>query len=311
MEGALHIDYTSLARVDLNLLLAFDALYSECSVTRAAERIGIGQSSMSHALGRLRTLLGDELFTRTTDGMRPTPRAVAVAPAIRSALGILQQNLLHTDGFAPSQAERTFVLGMPDSIEVPLLPRLMAFLAREAPRIKIRIRAIDRFDVLEQLNQDRLHMGIAGLLTEGGTQHKRRKLYSTGYLCLFDPAHLRVDTPLTIKDYVDVPHVLGSPRGDAHGVVDDALALNNLSRDIAVVTPHFAAVPFLLRGARLISTVPERPARIFARQFDLATSPVPLPLPESDVSMIWHSSYDRDPAHHWLREVIVKLTSTL
>ncbi|MBY5871370.1 LysR family transcriptional regulator [Rhizobium leguminosarum] len=307
----MNIDYSELNRIDLNLLIAFDVLHAECNVTRAAERLGIGQSSMSHSLNRLRKLFGDELFTRCPDGVRPTPRAMALAPAVRSALGIIQQNLLHDGVFDASQADRTFILGMPDSIEVPLLPRLLALLARDAPKIKIRIRAIDRFDVLEQLNHDRLHLGIAGLLTEGGTQHKRRKLYATGYLCLFDPVHLNIDTPVMLEDYVGVPHVLGSPRGDAHGVVDDALAIKGLKRNIAVVTPHFAAVPFMLKSARLISTVPERPARIFARQFDLATSPVPLPLPESDVSMIWHSSYDKDPAHHWLREVIVKLTATL
>lgn len=311
MEQTLHIDHVNLARIDLNLLIAFDALYSECNVTRAAERIGIGQPSMSHALSRLRKLLNDELFTRTSDGVRPTPRAAAIAPAIRSSLDLMQQTLLQRDPFDALRAERTFMLGMPDSIEVPLLPRLVAFLAREAPRIKLRLRAIDRYDVLEQLNQDRLHLGIAGLLTEGGLQHKRRRLYSTGYLCLFDPLHLKVDTPILLRDYIAVPHVLGSPRGDAHGVVDDALAANGLTRDIAVVTPHFAAVPFALKGAKLISTVPERPARIFARQFDLATSPVPVALPASDVSMIWHSSYDPDPAHQWLREVIVKIAATL
>ena len=108
-----------------------------------------------------------------------------------------------------------------------------------------------------------------------------------------------------------MPHVLGSPRGDSHGVVDDALALLGKRRTIAVTTPHFAAVPFLLKAARLISTVPERPARIFATRFGLATCPVPLSLPQSDVSMIWHSSYDHDPAHVWLRDVIARLAAAL
>ena len=198
---------------------------------------------------------------------------MALAPAVRSTLEIIQQNLLHDGVFDASQADRTFILGMPDSIEVTLLPRLLALLARDAPKIKIRIRAIDRFNVLEQLNQDRLHLGIAGLLTEGGTQHKRRKLYATRYLCLFDPIGLNIGMPVMLEDYAVIPHVLGSPRGDAHGVVDDALAIMGLKRNIAVVTPHFAAVPFLLKSAQLISTVPERPARIFAQQFDLVTSP--------------------------------------
>ncbi|WP_352545325.1 LysR family transcriptional regulator [Mesorhizobium sp. M0006] len=308
----LDIDHVNLSRIDLNLLNSFDALFSERSVTRAAERIGIGQPSMSHALGRLRRLIGDDLFVRVADGVKPTPRALALAPKIREALDLVQQTLLRAPEFDPANADRTFFLGMPDAIEVPLLPKLMAFLQHAAPSIRLRTRGIDRYGVLEQLDRDRLHMGIAGLLTEGGLQHKRRKLYQTGYVCLYDPTHLKIEPPLSLEDYLSVPHVLGSPRGDAHGVVDDALAAaGGLSRTIAVVTPHFAAIPFLLKGSRLISTIPDRPARMFARQFGLATCPVPVPLPDSDVSMIWHASYDGDPAHKWLRESIVRLAADL
>jgi LysR family transcriptional activator of mexEF-oprN operon len=311
MGAILIIDHANLSRLDLNLLIAFDALLAEGSVTRAAERVGIGQPSMSHALGRLRRLLKDELFIRAPDGVRPTPRAQALAAPIRVALSAIQEMLLQGQGFAPAEAERTFLLGMPDSVEVALLPRLLAHLETEAPKVRVRIRAIDRFEVLEQLDRDRLHLAVSGLLTEGAVHHKRRRLYGTNYLCLYDPARLPLAPPLTLEDYVAVPHVLGSPRGDAHGVVDDALAPLGLRRTIAVTTPHFAAVPFILKGARLLSTVPQRPARIFAERFGLVTSPVPVDLPNFDVSMLWHASYDHDPAHRWLRGTIARLAAEL
>ena len=306
MEAILLIDHANLNRLDLNLLVAFDALLAEGSVTRAAVRVGVGQPSMSHALGRLRQLLKDELFVRAPDGMKPTPRALALAEPIRGALCAIQATLLQERGFDPAGAERSFVLGMPDSVEVALLPRLMAHLEAEAPKVLVRVRSIDRFDVLEQLDRDRLHLGV-GLFTEGEVHHKRRRLYGTNYLCLYDPARLPLAPPLTLEDYLAVPHVLGSPRGDAHGVVDDALAPLGLRRTIAVTTPHFAAVPFMLKGARLLSTVPQRPARIFAERFGLATSPVPVVLPDVDVSMLWHASYDHDPAHRWLRGTVARL----
>jgi DNA-binding transcriptional LysR family regulator len=311
MEAILLINHAHLSRLDLNLLVAFDALLAEGSVTRAAERVGIGQSAMSHTLGRLRRLLKDELFVRAPEGMEPTPRAVALAEPIRITLAAIQEMLLQGEGFDPGEAERTFLLGMPDSIEVVLLPRLLAHLEAEAPKLRVRVRSIDRFEVLEQLDRDRLHLGIAGLLTEGAIHHKRRRLYVTDYLCLYDPARLPLAPPLTLEDYLAVPHVLGSPRGDAHGVVDDALASSGLRRTIAVVTPHFAAVPFLLKGARLLSTVPRRPARLFAERFGLTTSPVPVDLPDSDVSMLWHASYDHDPAHRWLRGTVARLAAEL
>jgi LysR family transcriptional activator of mexEF-oprN operon len=311
MGAILLIDHANLSRLDLNLLIAFDALLAEGSVTRAAERVGIGQPSMSHALGRLRRLLKDELFIRAPDGVRPTPRAQALAAPIRVALSAIQEMLLQGQGFAPAEAERTFLLGMPDSVEVALLPRLLAHLETEAPKVRVRIRAIDRFEVLEQLDRDRLHLAVSGLLTEGAVHHKRRRLYGTNYLCLYDPARLPLAPPLTLEDYVAVPHVLGSPRGDAHGVVDDALAPLGLRRTIAVTTPHFAAVPFHLKGARLLSTVPQPAARIFAERFGLATSPVPVALPDFAVSMLWHASYDHDPAHRWLRGTVARLAAEL
>lgn len=311
MGAILLIDHANLSRLDLNLLVAFDALLAEGSVTRAAERVGIGQPSMSHALGRLRRLFKDELFVRAPDGVRPTPRALALADPIRVALSAIQGTLLQEGGFDPAEAERTFVLGMPDSIELALLPRLLAHLEAEAPKVRVRVRAIDRFEVLEQLDRDRLHLAVSGLLTEGAVHHKRRRLYGIDYLCLYDPARLPLVPPLTLEDYVAVPHVLGSLRGDAHGVVDDALAPLGLRRTIAVTTPHFAAVPFHLKEARLLSTVPQPAARLFAERFDLAISPVPVALPDVDVSMLWHASYDHDPAHRWLRGTVARLAAEL
>jgi DNA-binding transcriptional LysR family regulator len=310
MEAILLIDHANLSRLDLNLLVAFDALLAEGSVTRAAGRVGISQPSMSHALGRLRRLFKDELFVRAPDGVRPTPRALALADPVRVALSAIQ-GTLQEGGFDPAEAERAFVLGMPDSVEVALLPRLLAHLEAAAPKIRLRVRTVDRFEVLEQLDRDRLHLAVSGLLTEGAVHHKRRRLYGIDYLVLYDPAQLPLQPPLTLEDYVAVPHVLGSLRGDAHGVVDDALAPLGLRRMVAVATPHFAAVPFLLKGARLLSTVPQPAAGIFAERFGLATSPVPVALPEVDVSMLWHASYDHDPAHRWLRGTIARLAAEL
>ena len=305
------INHADLCRLDLKLLVALDALLTEGSVTRAAERVGIGQPAMSHALARLRKLLNDELFVRARDGVRPTPRALTLAAPNWRALAAIQETLLQEQDFDPAGAEQSFVLGMPDSVEVALLPRLLAHLEVEAPKIRIRVQAIDRFEVAEQLDRDRLHLAIIGLHTEGAVHHKRRRLYGVSYLVLYDPVRLPLDPPLTLEDYLAIPHVLGSPRGDAHGVVDDALVPLGLRRTVAVATPHFAAVPFLLKGARLVSTVPLPAARLFAKRFGLAASPVPVALPEADVAMLWHASYDHDPAHRWLRGTIARLAADL
>ncbi|WP_441508159.1 LysR family transcriptional regulator [Bosea sp. 2YAB26] len=173
------IDHINLSRLDLNLLPAFDALLSEGSVTRAAKCIGIGRPSMSHVLNRLRRLFRDDLFIRAPVGIRPAPGALRLAGPIREALSMIQGTLLQGESFDPLQPERVFLLGMPDSVEVPLLPRLMALLASIAPRVRIQVRAIDRFTILELLDGHRLHLRAAGLLTEGSNHHKRRRLHTT------------------------------------------------------------------------------------------------------------------------------------
>jgi len=301
------IDHINLGRLDLNLLIAFDALVIEASVTRAARRVGIGQSAMSHALSRLRVLFDDELFMRMPEGMRPTPRARMLVVPVREALAAAQQILLKHQPFDPSSAERTFFIGMPDSIELVLLPRLLATVQRSAPGINLRARGTDRFQALGQIDQDELHL-VVGEFHQGGLQHKRRGLYQANYLCLFDGSQVQIEGALTLEDYTRFPHVLlGSITTKPHGVVDDALAKIGMSRTVAVTTERFVSVPYLLKSAPLISTCVQPAASIFAANFGLVAVPPPVALPDTHVSMMWHASYDVDPAHLWLRNTVFEI----
>lgn len=307
-EIILLIDHVNLSRLDLNLLVAFDALAVEGNLTRAAGRIGIGQPAMSHALGRLRILFNDELFVRAPEGIRPTPRATALIEPVRTALAVVQQTLSDHQNFAASKAKRTFFVGMPDSIEIALLPRLIAYIQAEAPDITIRTRSTDRFQVLEHLDDDRLHLAI-GPFEKGGLHHKRRGLYAANYECLYHPERIALKAPISLDQYLSYPHVLlGSLTAKPHGVVDDVLAKMGLNRTIGATTAHFIAVPYLLQEAAMISTCVQPAASMFCNAFGLRSSPVPITLPDSRVSMLWHSSYDKEPSHRWLRQAIVKLT---
>jgi DNA-binding transcriptional LysR family regulator len=300
------IDHANLARLDLNLLVAFDALLTERSVTRAAARLGLGQSAMSHNLSRLRALFGDELLTRAPEGMRPTPRALALVEPVRVALAQIQATLLQREAFDPATAERTFRIGLPDSLEAALIPALLAHLQEAAPGVRLQLRSIDRFQVLDELDADRLDLGV-GAFTEGQTHHKRRQLYTDSYLCLFNPEQVGISPPIPLEDYVRLPHVLTSLREDAHGVVDEALAKLRLKRTIALTTPRFFAVPFIVQRAPVITTMPSKLARYFAETLGLSISPPPVDLPEISISLLWHASYDRDPAHLWLRYTVTRL----
>ncbi|MGX5775376.1 LysR family transcriptional regulator [Methylorubrum zatmanii] len=302
----MRIDHVHLSRLDLNLLVALDALLTERSVTRAAGRIGISQSAMSHALARLRATFSDELLTRSADGMRPTPRALTLSAPVQAALSQIQQITASPAAFDPATADLTFTLGIPDSTEVLLMPTLIAHLQAVAPGVKLLLHTIDRNRILDDLDTGRVDLGI-GVFEQGQTHHKRRILNKESYLCIFNSELLGVSAPISLDDYLRFPHLLTSLVESAHGVVDDALAKIGRTRVIALTSPRFAVMPFVVRQAPVIATMHARLARFFAESMDLTVSPAPIALPDVAISMIWHSSNDDVPSQRWLRDTIVKL----
>ena len=302
----MRIDHVHLAKLDLNLLVALDALLSERSVTRAALTVGVSQSAMSHTLSRLRTTFADELLTRAPDGMRPTPRALALLAPMRAALAQIQDLTSAPATFDPATADVTFSLGIPDSTEVLLMPQLVARLQSVAPGVKLLLHTTNRQRILEDLDSGRVDLGI-GVFEEGQTHHKRRILNKESYLCVFNAELVGVTPPISLEDYVRLPHLLTSLVESAHGVVDEALAKLGLTRTIALTSPRFNAMPFVVRQAPVVATMHSRLARFFGESMGLAVSPAPIELPDVSISMIWHSSNDSAPGHRWLRETILEL----
>jgi DNA-binding transcriptional LysR family regulator len=302
------IDHINLARVDLNLLVALDALLTDRSVTRAAARVGLRQSAMSHNLARLRELLGDELLTRAPEGMRPTPRALALVDPVRIALAQITALVSPNRTFDARTAERAFTIGLPDGAEVLLGPALLSTLRASAPGIQLRLENTDR--LFDELDAGRLDFGIVfGPLPEGQVHHKQRRLGTDSFVCIFNGDRIGLASPISLEDYVRLPHVLTTLRRGERGVVDEALAKLGLSRTVAVTTPRFAAVPFLVAGAPLVATMPARIAHFFAATLGLSISPAPVELPEAVASLVWHASYDHDPANIWLRQTVESIAA--
>lgn len=300
------IDKNNLHGIDLNLLVSLDALLTERSVTRAAARIGIGQSAMSHALARLRARFSDEILTRGPDGMQPTPKAMRLAEPVRDALARIEAIMAPPPAFDPATADRLFTLGVPDSTEVMMMPALVAYLQQTAPGVRLLLRTVDRLRILQDLDAGRVDIGI-GVFEEGETHHKRRKLNPENYLCIYNRALIDIEPPISLEDYVRIPHVLTSLVESAHGVVDVALAELGLKRVIALTSPRFTVMPFVVREAPVIATMHSRLALFFADSMGLAVSPPPIKLPDVAISMIWHASNDADPGLKWLRETILRL----
>ncbi len=308
------IDTVNLGRIDLNLLVHLGALLTERSVTRAATRVGIGQSAMSHNLARLRELFSDELLTRGPGGMRLTPRAVMLLEPVQAMLAQVEALVSREQTFDPATAVRTFRFGLPDSMEILFMPALLARMREIAPGIHLRLYNFDASRLFDDLDADEMDIAIGyDAFQQGQLHHKRRKLFTETYVCMFNAEKTGITPPISLDDYVRLPHVLTSlqPARNARGIVDDALEKLGLRRSVALTTPRFLTVPSLVARAPVVVTIQSRLARRFAAELGLSLSPLPIALSDVTVSLLWHASYDRDPAHAWLREQVALLAAEL
>jgi len=300
--------HDSLAGVDLNLLVVLDALLAERHVTRAARRVGLTQPAASHALGRLRALLGDPLLVRGARGaLVPTPRAAAIAPALRRALDGVSEALRGEPVFEPATARRSFRIGAGDYQELVLLPGLMEQLAREAPGIDLWV---------VQLPDDSAHAMAAGDvdLVLGVWRHAewpagifQKPLFDEDFRCVVRAGHAATAQRLTLPRYCELSHLVVAPRGTPGSYVDEALARLGRSRRIAVRVPHFLIAPHVIAGSELIATLPTRIVRHHLEPLGLAMLPTPLDIPRFTVSMAWHERAHHDPGQRWLRDRIAEL----
>lgn len=308
------IDAINFGRLDLNLLVHLDALLTERSVTRAAARVGIGQSAMSHNLARLRELFDDELLTRGADGMRLTPRAMTLVDPVRTALAQVEAVLLRDQSFDPATAVRTFRLGLSDSMEILIVPRLLARMREIAPGIHLRLYNVDTSRLLDDLDADEVDLALSyGPIQQGQLHHKQRVLFTESFLCMFNAEKTGITPPISLEDYIRLPHVLTSlrPGRTVRGSVDEALEELGLQRSVALTTPRFLTVPYLVVQAPVIVTMGARLARRFAAELGLSLSPPPVKVKDITVSLVWHASYQHDPAHVWLRDQLVQLVAEL
>lgn len=284
-----------LAGIDLNLLTSLHALLEAQSVTRAAKQLGLTQPAVSHALRRLRELLGDELLVRTPHGMTATPRANELRPAVRAALDAAEAVLRATPAFDPASADRAFVIAMADQAAYLLLPRLMARLTREAPGVRIDVRGAP----LDRLAED-VDLAI-GLFHDEPASVRDEPLFDDQFVCVLRAGNPAARGALDTKRYLALEHLLVAPRGLPGSPLDDLLASRGQRRHIALVVPHFLVAPHVIAATDLVWTAPASLARVFAQQLPLAVREPPFRLGGFTIWMRWHVRLDGDPGLAWLR----------
>jgi DNA-binding transcriptional LysR family regulator len=300
-----------LRTLDLNLLLIFDAVYAERSISKAARKLNLSQPTVSNSIRRLRERLADPLFTPASNGVIPTARATSLAEPIRQALDLLQTGIRgHRDEFDHLHSRRTFVIAVEDYGEAVVLPGFFDWLSKVAPDIRLHIRREPGGELTNELREGSVDLSIDYFAPRTPGFHSECVVTDT-LVTLSRSDHPQLDDKLTLEAYLALKHVVLTPRAGTIAMIELALAKRGLRRSIAVEVPHFLSMPLLIQASDTLCTLPRRMADLYANRFRLKMHKLPLRIPEFPIFLIWHSSSDADPAHAWFRRHLMKFCSEL
>lgn len=302
--------------LDLNLLRVFDEVMAERNLTRAAEKLAITQPAVSNALRRLREVLGDELVTRRGHGVEPTPRALALWPAVRHALAQLQETL-SPGRFDPASAQTTFVLAMADATGATLIPPLIEIVEREAPGVSLRVVPLTTRDPRRLLDDESADMAVgyfpavladltARAQSDNVVAHESTRLYDGQYVCVMRADHPLAAVPMTLDLYCAARHLLVSFSGKPFGFIDGALAALGRERRIVLTVNQFFTAGRVVATTDLLTVLPRHFVGVASVRDELVWRPLPMTLPPVHVDALWHRRRNHDPAHRWLREAIAR-----
>lgn len=290
-----------LQRVDLNLLVAFDALMAERSVTRAAERMAVGQPAMSASLARLRALFDDPLLVRDGRSLVLTPVAESLVGPVRQSLSLIESVLGQRRTFDPASEARTFSLLASDYVLVVLLRSLLSELRREAPNVRINVRPISA-DYADQLRRGLIDLFIVPReLEQSGVPLHCEDLFTDRLVCATDVENREVGEVITREQFETLPY-LAYEGGALPSSTQKQLRALGIHRPVDVTTQSFVAAPLLLRDTPFFTVVYERLGRSLAAQARIRLLEPPFDLAPVTEAMFWSPRHEDSPAHRWLRE---------
>ncbi len=296
-----------LSSIDTHLVVALHALLLEKSVTRAAKRIGVTQPTMSHALSRLRACFDDPLFVVEGRKLVPTPRAIALSPAVTAAIAGLERVFSDERPFDPARDARTFHVAATDNLELVVLPRLAHALAREAPHIDLRCRnlAADWADELRRGDLD-IKLGRSGPPSPGIV---RELLVRESFVCLLRRGHPALRRRLTRKRFLAAEHLAISPHSGEIGALDRTLAAAGEKRRIVITLSHFLVAPFVVAQSDLILTAPSRVVAALAPTMGVVAVECPIEMGGYGLELATGERAMRDGGVVWLRGLIKRVAA--
>ncbi|WP_431153201.1 LysR family transcriptional regulator [Acidovorax facilis] len=294
-----------ISRVDLNLLVVLDTIYTEGGITKAAEKLHLTQPAISHALARLRDLFNDPLFERQGHRMVPTPLTKRLIDPLRGSLQSIGSLLNDTQSFEPMAARKRFVIGLRDFMESTVLSPLMKVLAIEAPEVEVSSVRANRRALESDLAAGTLDIAVDVLLPLSDAV-KVKRITVDGMAVVARKGHPAINGSVDLDTYIAQRHVLVTSRRQGMGFEDIELRRMGVQRQIALRCQFYFAACRTVSETDLLLTMPESYAHMANRQFGNQVMAFPTPLSSLDAYMYWHASTDNDAANRWLRSVLLR-----
>lgn len=296
----------NISEFDLNLLVVFEAVLAEGSISRAAGRLDLSQPAVSNALARMRKATGDRLFVRLGNAVVPTPYAQGIAGPIRQALAGIRNSLAESRGFDPATSERSFALYVTDLGEAYFLPTLLARLSAIAPGVRIRTLPMPTEAAQEALKSGEVDLAI-GNLPDFRAGFYQQRLFPDHYVCAVRRKHPAIGQRLSARQFAAASHAIAMPAGTGHGVILRTLMEHGLEDRIVLQVQNFLVLPNIVATTDLLAIVPHSVGSQLSRHIDVKLLPLPIPIPPFVIKQCWHERFHDDAGNRWLRQQFAEL----
>ncbi len=294
-----------MAKLDVEWLAVFVEIYQAQSVSRAAQRLQMAQASASIALNKLRRHFGDVLFTRTTRGMEPTPRAVGIYPELSEALARIRKAQGAVRPFSPADTRRVFRICMTDISEIVLLPTLINHLRHAAPGVSLEAENLSA-DSRQRLESGEVDIAV-GFTPNLEAGFYQQALFEQDFVCLASADHPRARGKIDRRTFAGEGHVVVTTSGTGHTIVDRVLAREKLERRVVLRVPSFLGVARIVADTELLVIVPRLLGEKLAAQARVQVLRPPVKLPSYKVKQHWHERFNAEAGNVWLRGVMAEL----
>lgn len=297
----------NIKNLDLNLLRVLGALFEEGQATKAAARLSLSQPAVSHALAKLRTSLGDELFVRESNALKPTPFAESIREPVKRLLEIVANEIAHVRHFEPATTRHRFTISTSDIGELVFLPQLLRHFSFEAPHATLRSLSMRPADLESAMAEGAVDLALGYFPDLSGSAFYQQKLFEHRFACLVRRDHPAIGATLTLEQFLAADHVVVAQEGRSQEIFEKRMAELRLKRRVLLQSPHFMSAPLLVAHSDMIAIVPRAVGRAYCRIAPLRLLEPPIKIPSIQLKQLWHRRVHDDPSVTWLRQSIAKL----